>query len=138
MKLKKGDVKMGRKFGFSFSWKRATGISSAKNKISRKIGVPLTRSGRRKKVGRAAGCFIATATYGDEDHYKVRYLRKYRDEILSKTKIGSLLIDFYYLVSPFLAKIVKNISLLRLLSRIILNRIIQIIEANTHLNKDNK
>ena len=44
---------MDRKFGFSFSWKRATGISGAKNKISRKIGVPLTRSGRQKKVGRA-------------------------------------------------------------------------------------
>lgn len=49
---------MGRKFGFSFSPKRALGISAAKGKISRATGIPLTKSGRRKKVGRAMGCCI--------------------------------------------------------------------------------
>jgi len=49
---------MGRKFGFSFSWKRALGISAAKGKISRAIGVPLTRSGRQRMAGRAVGCCI--------------------------------------------------------------------------------
>jgi len=43
---------MGRKRGFSFSWKRALGISGAKASISRKIGIPLTRSGRERKIGR--------------------------------------------------------------------------------------
>jgi len=47
---------MGRKFGFSWSWRRATGVSSLKNKISRKTGIPLSRSGRQRKVGRALGC----------------------------------------------------------------------------------
>ena len=42
---------MGRKFGFSFSWKRASGLSAAKGKISRAIGIPLTREGRRRKFG---------------------------------------------------------------------------------------
>ena len=42
---------MGRKFGFSFSWKRAIGLSAAKGKISRAIGIPLTREGRRRKFG---------------------------------------------------------------------------------------
>ncbi len=37
--------------GVSFSIKRALGISSAKRKISRAIGIPLTKSGREKKVG---------------------------------------------------------------------------------------
>jgi len=49
---------MGKKFGFSWSWKRAIGISGVKNKISRKIGVPLTRQGRQRKVGRAMGCCV--------------------------------------------------------------------------------
>ncbi len=49
---------MGRKHGFSFSWKRAVGISAAKGRISRKVGVPLTRSGRQRKVGRAVGCCV--------------------------------------------------------------------------------
>jgi hypothetical protein len=43
---------MGKKFGFSFSAKRALGISAAKGKVSRAIGIPLTRSGRERKYGR--------------------------------------------------------------------------------------
>jgi len=38
--------------GFSFSWRRAVGISALKGKVSRKIGIPLTRSGRERKIGR--------------------------------------------------------------------------------------
>jgi hypothetical protein len=43
---------MGRKFGLSFSWKRALGISAAKGKLSKAIGIPLTRGGRERKLGR--------------------------------------------------------------------------------------
>ena len=49
---------MGRKFGFSFSWKRAVGISGLKNRISRKTGIPLTSQGRQRKLGRMMGCSI--------------------------------------------------------------------------------
>ena len=49
---------MGRKHGFSFSWRRATGHSAAKGRLSRRIGIPLTRSGRQRKVGRAMGCLL--------------------------------------------------------------------------------
>jgi hypothetical protein len=35
-----------------FSWTRFVGISGAKARMSRKIGIPLTRSGRRQKIGR--------------------------------------------------------------------------------------
>jgi len=42
---------MGRKFGFSFSWKRAAGISSAKQRIARATGIPTTKEGRRRKFG---------------------------------------------------------------------------------------
>jgi hypothetical protein len=47
---------MGRRYGFSFSWKRAIGLSAAKGRLSRRIGIPLTRTGRRQKVGRMVGC----------------------------------------------------------------------------------
>lgn len=50
-----------RTYGFSFSWKRALGISGLKNRISRKIGIPLTRDGRRRKVGRLLGCCVPLA-----------------------------------------------------------------------------
>ncbi len=39
-----------------FSWKRLLGVSAAKSRVSRKIGIPLTRSGRQRKLGAAAGC----------------------------------------------------------------------------------
>jgi len=54
---------MGRKFGFSFSWKRASGLSAAKGKLSRSIGVPLTRSGRQRKIGRAMGCSVVIGAF---------------------------------------------------------------------------
>ena len=47
--------------GLSFSWKRAVGISSAKSKLSRKIGIPLTRSGRQRKMGKGIGCCVTAA-----------------------------------------------------------------------------
>lgn len=47
--------------GLSFSWKRALGISAAKGRLSRQIGIPLTRQGRQRKVGRAMGCCIPLA-----------------------------------------------------------------------------
>jgi hypothetical protein len=34
-----------------FSWKRFLGISAVKSKISRTIGMPLTKSGRQRKAG---------------------------------------------------------------------------------------
>ena len=43
---------MGRKFGFSFSAKRALGISGLMGKIARATGIPTTRSGLYRKVGR--------------------------------------------------------------------------------------
>lgn len=44
-----------------FSWKRATGVTRAKQNISRKTGVPLTKSGRQRKIGKAmsgGGCLF--------------------------------------------------------------------------------
>lgn len=35
-----------------FSWKRALGITAAKQKVSRAIGIPLSKSGREQKLGR--------------------------------------------------------------------------------------
>jgi len=44
--------------GLSFSWKRALGVTRAKQKVARKTGIPTTRSGRQRKFGKAAsgGC----------------------------------------------------------------------------------
>lgn len=39
------------KYGFSFSWKRALGITSAKQKFARETGIPTTKSGLERKLG---------------------------------------------------------------------------------------
>lgn len=40
-----------KSYGFSFSWKRAVGISGAKNRFARKTGIPTTKIGLERKIG---------------------------------------------------------------------------------------
>ena len=37
--------------GLTFSWKRALGISQAKQKIARETGIPMSKSGVERKIG---------------------------------------------------------------------------------------
>lgn len=47
---------MGRKNagipGLSFSWKRAVGVSGVRQRVARKTGVPTTKAGLERKVGK--------------------------------------------------------------------------------------
>jgi hypothetical protein len=42
---------MGKKFGFSFSWKRAIGLSGLRSSIAQKSGIPTTKGGLERKLG---------------------------------------------------------------------------------------
>ncbi len=49
-----------------FSWNRLLGISQAKSKISRSIGIPLTKSGRQRKIGKivtGGGCMVSITIF---------------------------------------------------------------------------
>lgn len=37
--------------GLSFSWKRALGITQAKQKIARQTGIPMSKAGLERKIG---------------------------------------------------------------------------------------
>ena len=37
--------------GLSFSWKRALGITQAKQKIARQTGIPMSKTGLERKIG---------------------------------------------------------------------------------------
>jgi hypothetical protein len=39
--------------GVSFSWKRALGVTQAKQKIARKTGIPTSKAGLERKIGNA-------------------------------------------------------------------------------------
>lgn len=41
------------KYGFSFSWKRALGVTSAKQKFARETGIPTSKAGLERKIGRS-------------------------------------------------------------------------------------
>ena len=41
--------------GISFSWKRALGVTQAKRRVTRKTGIPLSRTGRQSKLGKLLG-----------------------------------------------------------------------------------
>ena len=41
--------------GLSFSWKRALDVTSAKQKVAKTTGIPTTKSGRQKKLGKLFG-----------------------------------------------------------------------------------
>ena len=47
--------------GLTFSWKRATGATAAKRKIARAAGIPTTKAGRQRKIGKmvtGGGCLL--------------------------------------------------------------------------------
>ncbi len=48
----------------------------------------------------SGACFIATATYGSAFAPQVIALRRFRDEVLLPSDIGSLFVTAYYFVSP--------------------------------------
>jgi hypothetical protein len=64
-----------------------------------------------KDSSASENCFVATAVYGDASHPDVVLLRKYRDQILSRTVVGRSFISFYWLVGPVLARTVIKASL---------------------------
>ena len=52
----------------------------------------------------SGGCYIATAVYGSYDCPEVWTLRRYRDNVLAKTKAGRLFVKTYYKISPIFVK----------------------------------
>lgn len=85
------------------------------------------------RVLHRSGCFVATVTYGDEDMVEVRFLRAFRDEVLSKSLFGKLLIWLYYRVGPYFARIVEIYPPLQSLSRRVLDQVVLTIEKRTYL-----
>jgi photosystem II stability/assembly factor-like uncharacterized protein len=57
---------MGRKFGFSFSWRCTLGNPAAKAKLWQQIGIPLTRSGLAVWMSAAGLCIAARADAGEQ------------------------------------------------------------------------
>ena len=81
-----------------------------------------------KTIGSATeGCYIATMAYGDYNHPQVMELRKFRDQVLSKSFLGRNFIKIYYRYSPLLVKKLKNKPKTNKIIRSFLNNLINTI-----------
>lgn len=59
-------------------------------------------------AGGSSNCFIATAAYGSHLHPFVKILRDFRDHVLMPSSAGKTFVDWYYRVSPPLARIIAQ------------------------------
>jgi hypothetical protein len=63
---------------------------------------------KRNGIEKPAGCFVATACYGDYNAPEVLVLRHYRDTHLAKRAWGRIFIRTYYACSPPVAKLISG------------------------------
>jgi len=82
-----------------------------------------------------SGCFVATATYGDEDAIEVRFLRVFRDRVLSSRRSGRVLIWLYYRWAPYPAWLIERTPVLRRFARWCLDQVVTRIEQRTDLSR---
>ena len=54
------------------------------------------------------GCFVITATMGNEGHPAVSLLRTFRDELLVKSRAGAAAVAWYYKYGPKVARRIEN------------------------------
>lgn len=72
------------------------------------------------KPENSPGCFVATACYGNSEHPIVVELRRFRDEVLTITQAGRILIAWYYQWSPKFAGFIGKSAALKALSRMLI------------------
>ena len=76
-------------------------------------------------------CYIATAVYGSYDAPEVLILRRFRDEVLSKSMPGRAFIRSYYAVSPPVARRLENAGQMNRLVRRMLDKIVHRLDSGS-------
>jgi len=71
------------------------------------------------------GCYIATMVYGDYDAPQVLILRRYRDNVMGKCRIGRMFIAAYYKFSPIFVKYLGQFNVVHVMCKAILDRIVR-------------
>jgi hypothetical protein len=78
---------------------------------------------RKAEEKNSSSCFVATAAYGSPNP-AVLILLEYRDRILTKAVIGSVVVRFYYAMSPQLAQFIATSYRRRLIARLFLRPVV--------------
>ncbi|MCP4612969.1 MAG: hypothetical protein GY845_30110 [Planctomycetes bacterium] len=92
------------------------------NELRTKLGINQTSSSNN-------GCYIATMVYGSYNAPEVMVLRIFRDEVLQKLWIGKIFIKIYYRYSPLIAKKTKNMKIMHIVFKSILNPLVNYLKA---------
>ncbi len=79
----------------------------------------------------SGGCYIATAVYGSYDAPQVMALRRYRDRVLMRSRLGRLFIQFYYKLSPSVADRLRHVGRANRAVRAVLDRWVRHLEAKS-------
>jgi len=77
-----------------------------------------------------SGCFVATVAYGDRNHPDVVLLRKFRDEVLTRSSAGRSFIDWYWRAGPYLARGISHSPRLRYCSRWLISCLVSLIRKH--------
>jgi hypothetical protein len=75
-----------------------------------------------------ATCFVATAAYEDHNHEDVIFLRGFRDNILSMSRVGRLFTSLYWHVGPTLAVPVMRYPRLRYVVKSLIGTLVKVIK----------
>lgn len=93
--------------------------------LNASIDIAKTRVKLATKPANGIGCFIATAVYGDYNHYQVKVLRNYRDNKLLTNRFGKIFVKMYYIISPPIAGILRENKTFAEFVRKILDKVIE-------------
>lgn len=74
---------------------------------------------------KSSRCYIATAVYGSYDAPEVRVLRRFRDEVLSRSLPGRAFIRVYYTLSPPVARRLQKAGRLNRMVRGLLDKLVR-------------
>lgn len=66
------------------------------------------------------GCFVVTATMGDQNHPTVNLMRRFRDEWIIPKRWGPALAEAYYRIGPIAARSIADRPLARAVSYVFL------------------
>ncbi len=91
-------LKRANKLGYSISIERIEELLSQINETN-------NTTVENDNISSSDGCYVATCVYGSYDCPEVWTLRRFRDNILSKSFFGRLFIKCYYAVSPTAVKV---------------------------------
>jgi hypothetical protein len=106
------------------------------------FGTPMSRLARRMQEGMDANqgigtpqsskCFIATELYGCGSS-QVAILRRFRDQALLKSRLGSRLVSAYYRIAPTIIPLMRKSVLLRFMLRALVALLVNIVQGSLML-----